>query len=308
MRRLLVVMLLLAGCGTGTSASSAGSVAATGSPPSATATASASLYQEKVDIGGRKLFIRCEGVATPGNPTIIFEHGLDGSWAVWLLVMHRVAERARVCAYDRAGRGASDPAPPGPRTAQDAADDLAALLAAARIDPPYLFAAHSMGPWVTTLFVADHPDDVVGLVFADPRGPGVSAAQAAAIPPPAPGEPEAVTDTREFFADPQRFDDNHERIAFGPSEAAVEAFFSGGGPAYGDIPVTVLAAEFTPLGWADQPEPIRSGWDVAWRDGQQSYVAESTAGRFVDVPNVGHDLPSTNPDAVVDAIFAILDG
>jgi pimeloyl-ACP methyl ester carboxylesterase len=310
MRRLLVAVLLLTACTSGTdntSPAGGGSPAGTGSAPPSTTSGAAAVFQDTVDIGGRGLFIQCEGSSPPGSPTVILEHGLGASHTVWLTVMHRLSDRVKVCSYDRAGRGLSDPAPPGPRTARDGADDLVALLTAAHLAPPYLFAAHSLGPWVTTIFVADHPGDVVGLVFVDPRGPGVSAAQAAAIPAPAPGEPESITGLREFFADPQRFSDNSERIAFGPSEAQVEAVFSTPGPAYGDIPVTVLAAEFTHLEWADQPEPIREGWDAAWRDGQQAYVAEAGDGHLVDVPHVGHDLPTAQPDAVVEAILAILD-
>ena len=59
-----------------------------------------------VDFGGRRLRISCSGT---GNPTVILEAGLGQSSATWNTVQPAVAETTRVCAYDRAGRGESDP-------------------------------------------------------------------------------------------------------------------------------------------------------------------------------------------------------
>ncbi len=55
-----------------------------------------------------------------------------------------VAESARICTYDRAGLGWSDPAPSG-RTFQDMSADLTRVLKAAKIEPPYVVVGHSLG-------------------------------------------------------------------------------------------------------------------------------------------------------------------
>ena len=61
-----------------------------------------------VDIGGRKLHIKCEG---KGAPTVILMAG-GGAFSIdWALVQPKVAESTRVCSYDRAGLGWSDPGP-----------------------------------------------------------------------------------------------------------------------------------------------------------------------------------------------------
>ena len=61
-----------------------------------------------VDVGGRKLHLYCTG---HGSPTVILEDGA-GSFAIdWALVQPEVARTTRVCSYDRAGYGWSDPGP-----------------------------------------------------------------------------------------------------------------------------------------------------------------------------------------------------
>ncbi|MEP6776618.1 MAG: alpha/beta hydrolase, partial [Chloroflexota bacterium] len=77
-----------------------------------------------VDIGGRRLYITCMG---DGSPTVILEHGMATESDSWAQVQQAVAKFTRVCAFDRAGRGKSDPAPK-PRTSEDMVTDLHTLL------------------------------------------------------------------------------------------------------------------------------------------------------------------------------------
>src|SRR5215213_10666971 len=83
---------------------------------------------KRVDIGGRDLFISCTG---SGSPTVVLKAGSGNTADTWVNVQPEVARFTRVCSYDRAGLGQSDPAPSGVRTVQDSVDDLHALLAAA---------------------------------------------------------------------------------------------------------------------------------------------------------------------------------
>src|SRR5687767_10381057 len=70
--------------------------------------ASIPVSETLVDIGGRRLHLSCSGA---GSPTVILEAGLGDSSAIWKAVQPAVAAVTRVCAYDRAGRGKSDPDP-----------------------------------------------------------------------------------------------------------------------------------------------------------------------------------------------------
>ena len=81
-----------------------------------------------------------------------------------------LAAEYRVCAYDHAGFGWSEPAPL-PRTSQTAADDLAALLENAGEEPPYLLVAHSLGGFVARLFASQYPNRTAGIVLLDATPP-----------------------------------------------------------------------------------------------------------------------------------------
>ncbi len=100
----------------------AGVIAREGSATEAPATPTSS--GNRVDIGGRALFISCIGT---GSPTVVLEAGSGNSADTWAGVQPEIARFTRVCSYDRAGLGQSDPAPAGVRTVQDSVDDLHAL-------------------------------------------------------------------------------------------------------------------------------------------------------------------------------------
>lgn len=97
-----------------------------------------------VDVGGYRLHIHCTGQALADNPTVILLDGLPSMSAIWANVQSDVAQITRVCAYDRAGGGWSDPGPK-PRDAQQIAGELHTLLAQAEIAGPYVLVGHSFG-------------------------------------------------------------------------------------------------------------------------------------------------------------------
>lgn len=113
---------------------------------------------------GRSLNLYCVG---SGHPTVILEAGLGG-WAYdWWAVQGGIAKLTRVCAYDRAGMGMSQIGP-FPRDTKAQVADLEALLAAAKIRPPYVLVGHSMGAYNVRVFASRHRPDVAGIVFVDP--------------------------------------------------------------------------------------------------------------------------------------------
>lgn len=120
---------------------------------------------ELVDIGERRLHMVCAGAGEPG---VMLISGMGGSFAAWGEFRERIARFTRVCAYDRAGIGWSDPADT-PRTADAAARDLDALLAAAApFDEPPVLVGHSIGGLYAHRYARLRPDRVGGLVLIDP--------------------------------------------------------------------------------------------------------------------------------------------
>ncbi len=117
-----------------------------------------------VDVGGHRLHAICTG---SGTPAVVFESGIAASSLSWARVQPEVARFTRACAYDRAGLGWSESSAVS-RTIESVVNDLAALLRALEIPPPYVLVGHSFGAFVCLAFAATHSRDVSGLVLLDP--------------------------------------------------------------------------------------------------------------------------------------------
>ena len=117
-----------------------------------------------VDVGGRTLHFICSG---SGSPTVILEAGASSFAIDWSLVQPEIARRTRVCAYDRAGSGWSQPRAEVDTPAR-IVRDLHAALAAAGEKPPYVLVGASMGGVYVRLYQLEYPSEVAGLVFVDP--------------------------------------------------------------------------------------------------------------------------------------------
>ena len=71
-----------------------------------------------VDVGGYHLHLYCTG---EGSPTVVLD-AMGNGWSLyWSTVQPEVAKLTRVCSYDRAGSGWSEPGPT-PRTGQQIAN------------------------------------------------------------------------------------------------------------------------------------------------------------------------------------------
>lgn len=144
-----------------------------------------------VDIGGHRLYVESAG---SGSPTVVLEAGLLGRSDVWSrdlqepegerrMVFPAVAELTHVFTYDRPGTigevnpalepygplfypSRSDPVPM-PRTFQDMAADVDAVLTGSGQTGPYVLVGHSMGGLFMKYYAMTRPDDVAGLVLVD---------------------------------------------------------------------------------------------------------------------------------------------
>jgi pimeloyl-ACP methyl ester carboxylesterase len=117
-----------------------------------------------VPVDGYRLQLYCSGA---GSPTVVIEPGMGVDWVGWRMVISKLLETNRVCVYDRAGYGWSDPGPQ-PRTALREAGELDTLLSRAHVPQPYLLAAHSYGAYIARIFASQHRNAVAGVVLVDP--------------------------------------------------------------------------------------------------------------------------------------------
>src|SRR5258706_15002010 len=125
-----------------------------------------------IDIGGYRLHLYCMGKPADGSPTVVLEQGLGGTSPAWALIQPEVAKVTRVCAYDRAGLGWSDPAPAGtPRDGKQVAEELHTLLQKANISGPYVMVGHSFGGLYTLFFAHQYSKEVVGVVLLESSHP-----------------------------------------------------------------------------------------------------------------------------------------
>jgi pimeloyl-ACP methyl ester carboxylesterase len=120
-----------------------------------------------VDVGGHRLHLFCVG---SGSPTVVLVSGLGEAAGYWGWVSTAVARDTTVCAYDRAGRGWSDPA----AAAQDGiaeATDLHMLLDRGHVTGPFVLVGHSSGAEYVRIFAGRYPEQVAGMVLLDGQPP-----------------------------------------------------------------------------------------------------------------------------------------
>jgi pimeloyl-ACP methyl ester carboxylesterase len=122
---------------------------------------------EMVDVDDHSMHINCLG---EGSPTVILEAANGGMSAHWVRVQQEVSKATRVCAYDRAGLGWSEPGPE-PREARQVSGELHTLLANADVRGPYVLAGHSYGGLYVRMYAGRFPEEVAGVVLVDSSHP-----------------------------------------------------------------------------------------------------------------------------------------
>ena len=297
-------------------------------------------FKHLVDIGGgRQLNIVCTGT---GSPTAVFIQGAGGDITDWRKVKEPVASFARACFYDRAGFGYSD-APDKPSTAENVADDLHALLRAARIKRPVVLVGHSLGGLFATMYADKFGPDVMGMVLVDPSFAGQfdytlsekdrEINQSDQFGPLmrtciklAEDKNLSANDSHGCFHLPSHLKPQETQYVtqqfFRPSYYAsglseVENFDPRNGPAidikqerrlrrsFGNLPLEVLTAGLNSSNTAIS-EAGRTAIEVVWKHGHDRLAQRSTRGESIMVPNSHHFIQLDQPDAVVSAIRKVV--
>ena len=180
----IFVLLALSGCGLTTPSPSP--------MPTPTATPKPS---GMVAVGGYALYYECSG---QGSSTVILESGGTGDSSDWAAVIDGLEGTTRVCAYDRASLGRSDPVT-GPRTFEEMIRDLQVLLDKAHIGGPYILVGWPMGGMLVRIFADQHPGEVAGVVLLDSAHPDMGLRLLACLPTELAGEPENIQYLRQYF-------------------------------------------------------------------------------------------------------------
>ena len=123
---------------------------------------------QRIRLAGRQFFLDRDG---SGGPAVVFCPGAGLVGLDFLNVHESLARFTTSVIYDRAGTGWSDEVKL-PRTAETVARELAAVLKAADVAPPYVLVGHSLGGAYIRRFAQLFPDQTAGLVFLDPAHEG----------------------------------------------------------------------------------------------------------------------------------------
>ena len=258
-----------------------------------------------VDIGGYRLHLWCTG---DGAPAVILDTGLGGSTPGWGFVQPDVARFTRVCSYDRAGMGYSDPGP-SPRTARRIASELAELLARSGIGGPVVLVGASIAGFNVRVFASDHPERAAGLVLVDASHED----QAHDVPPMARFVPLLSTiGVLRLFG-----------VSFGLSVESLAPSVRPFARATNFRAAGYQAAADEIIHIRDSASEVRSsrrkltipvlvvtggqGSDETWRQLQRDQASLSDRGCLMIAQQSGHVVSSDQPAIVVDAIRTVVE-
>jgi pimeloyl-ACP methyl ester carboxylesterase len=282
-----------------------------------------------VQAGKIKLNIDCAG-QTGAGPTVILENAGGVPARGWAKVQPDVAKFTRVCSYDRAGVGWSDPPGPEPRTGAQIAKELTLLLQAAGEKGPYIMVGHSIGGYFVQSFTHQNPDAVAGVVLVDASHPDTIRRTLEILPEASREEylsqyelaksawadayftwttrlglTRLLVPAPDDFAREINYLSSRSLKAMGAefkADAVTEKEIRELGNHLGDRPLIVLTGGKIDEGlYASRAEEVAQ--QRLWAEEIQPELAKlSSQGKQIIVPDSGHMIPYERPDAVVSAI------
>jgi pimeloyl-ACP methyl ester carboxylesterase len=259
-----------------------------------------------LNVDGHRLRVRVAGLEHFGaRPVVVFESGARMRLETWDPVFARVAAFAPVLAYDRGGNGESDADPHSP-TPEHVARTLHALLAEARLKPPYVLVGQSWGGPLIRMYAGIYPDEVAGLVYVDPSDWRTEAEDIEYFR--AQGySPEGRLKRRaELFASAPAGGE------YGAIREAASTFFAALRilPRMPDVPVTVLmSARDVPSIWKESPcapAVCQQNW-LRFRTQWLGAVArEVSNGTLIVSSGSGHEMHRDDPPLVIAAVERVV--
>ena len=265
-----------------------------------------SAVDDVVDIGTHSLYIRCTG---KGNPTVVIDTGVGDTSQRWQSIQDQVAQFTRVCTYDRAGYGKSEPGPL-PRHSQRAADELKQLLENAGVRGPCVLVGHSLGGLNVQVFADRYPDLVSGLILLDPSPLAFITGQAfpelyhmfeqqaAEFQQMAEAARQSTDAEAQAKANYLQAVASEHAALITESASQVAAIAS-----FGNISLVVIGSGQPNPAFGEQAEAFQQFWIEQNRE----LATKSTNSTFVLAPESSHYLHEDAPELVVDAIRQVLE-
>jgi len=279
-----------------------------------------------IDVSGRDMHFLCLGEAA--GPTIVLEAGGSNSSTTSRKIQAEMAKFARVCAYDRAGFGFSDPVNRS-RTFDEMTEDLENLLTNAEIAPPYILVGESMGGLMVRNYCRHHPENIAGVLLLDSaeeqhtferleKLKGMQSTAAATswlarfgivrlllnLDPEKAGIPAAISAQRRSeivteYSRPEFFKSAvHELGAYFSTPQNMRA--DGGFGSLGSTPLIVVT----------HGKPLKGSQaflETGWSEAQKRLAALSTSSELLVAEHSGHAISLDQPRLVVDQVRRLVE-
>lgn len=258
----------------------------TSSPPSSAAgsPAGGEPISGLFEVNGRRLFIDCMGT---GTPTLVIDAGESQTADEMADIKPALAERGRVCSYDRPNHGRSGAAPT-PRTGNEVVTDLHGLLAAAAVPGPYVLIGHSAGGMFVQLYARTFPDEIAGVLVMN-AVPPCHEWMEKALPAMTAQEQK---DERAYYAGA-----NDEPVDYCATSDQIAA------KAPPSVPLEVLIST---IAQCDSVDDVCGRTYPAYTEVMRAVSDAWPAGHFAQVESI-HSIYVGKPEAVIEAVDRVLD-
>ncbi len=259
---------------------------------------------------GRRINLLCEG---NGGPTVLLEAGWSDGMLAWRRVQPLIARHGRVCAYDRAGLGFSDPSLEA-RDTLHIVEDLEALVASEKLPAPYVVVGYSMGGLTARLFADRNIDRMAGLVLVEPSTEYQAEQFRAALPRRPPARPQPSPEPTDL---PRAVIDIQTRLKATASyqhtvlseligmQTAGSAQVAASRRSYGALPLVVLTSAEN-SGETSYSLQERQAFQTLWRGLHEGVAALSTRGAQRLVPGTSHLIILEKPQVVAAAVAEVI--
>jgi pimeloyl-ACP methyl ester carboxylesterase len=261
----------------------------------------------QVSVGTHVLHLYCQGKPKggwAGSSTVIIDTGSGETYESWLPLMGKLAQETRVCAYDRAGYGQSEPGPL-PRDAGREADELRLLLLKAGVKGPYVLVGHSLGSLNVQVFASNYPSLVAGAVLIDPPPLGWLAGDAfpelRALYDQQVAALQSQGEALRGSSDPKD-KAGADLCAMMASEMTelvrTSAHQAAAITSFGDLPLTVVASTKPNPQFGASAEAFQRFWIIQ----SEELAGKSARGAFIRAEDSSHHVHLDAPQVVMDAV------
>ena len=259
-----------------------------------------------VNIGFQTMYIDCLG---ENRPTVLIDVGIAASSASWYKIAKTLSENVRVCLYDRAGYGWSDPGR-GERTTATIVHELNLLIKTAEIPGPFVVVGHSFGGFTARYLAAKFPKNILGLVLVDSSHPEqiyrLSALDRLERQPLITGRTNIAPDNFSEFEKKWYFLNSSRKATFAQmgelkyfKESAYQVKHAG---PIKDIPIAILSR-----GVGQLPELEGMSLENEWQDMQKDLLKLSKNSWQSVIKNSGHNIHQEAPNEVIRSVLKVVE-